>query len=370
MKFVMSRQELVKLMGRIQSVVSTKPAIPILSNILVEAYADQIILSATDLTVSIRTYSDAKVLEEGAITVPAKHFFSLIRELTSPQVEISVGSDEIVQVVAGSAHFKINGMGKAEFPTLPDFSGASSFSMEGEAFKALLSKTAFAAAKDDSRQVLNGLLMSIEGNRLGFIATDGKRLAKVGAEIASDSPFSGQYIVPLKAVEEVIKTLDGEKPAKIMAAHDMIAVESGSTCFMTKLLSGDYPDIERVIPSASSFNIHLHRDELISILRQVSLFTTERSQSVRFCFSQGELKLLAASSDIGEGAVSMPVDYSGEYMEIAFNPGFFLDILRHTKDETVNFGMSDPYNPGLITDKTEAQFVIMPMRIEQPAHVG
>ncbi|MCB1108139.1 MAG: DNA polymerase III subunit beta [Chlamydiia bacterium] len=370
MKFVMSRAELVKLMGRIQSVVSSKPAIPILSNILIEAYADQIILSATDLTVSMRTYTDAKVLQEGAITLPAKHFFSLIRELTAPQVEISADADEIVRVVAGNSNFKINGMGKAEFPTLPDFMGAPSFEINGEKFKTLLSKTAFAAAKDDSRQMLNGILMQLQGNNLGFVATDGKRLAKVRAQIEMQAPLEGQHIIPLKAVEEVIKTLDGEQTAKVLIGEDKIAIESGSTCFMTKLLSGDYPDIERVIPTNCSSNLHLHRDELISILRQVSLFTTDRSQSVRFCFSQGELKLLAASSELGEGAVSMPVDYSGEYMEIAFNPNFFLDILRHTKDETVAFGMSDPYNPGLITDKSAAQFVIMPMRIEQPAHVA
>ena len=108
----------------------------------------------------------------------------------------------------------------------------------------------------------------------------------------------------------------------------------------------------------------LHRDELISLLRQVSLFTSEGSHSVRFTFDAGALQLSAVSGEIGEGKVSMPVNYSGPKLEIAFNPQYFLDILRHSKDETVEFDVSDSYNPGLITDSSEAEFVIMPMRLD------
>ncbi len=370
MKFTIARSELAALMGKIQSVVAAKPAIPILANILIEAYADQIILSATDLTVSVRAFADAKVQAEGAMTVPAKHFFQLIRELTTSQIEVDASSDEIVHITAGSSRFKINGMNKSEFPTLPDFGNAPSFSMQGDLLKSLLGKTAFAAARDDSRQVLNGILMHVQGNLLRFIATDGKRLAKVGKEIEAVIPQEGDYILPLKAVEEIVRTIDSECEAKVMMGEDKIAIESGNVTFMTKLLSGDYPDIERVIPQSAPLKVHLHRDELMSCLKQVSLFTTDRSHSVRFQFAPGELTLMAASSDLGEGSVSMPVDYSGELLEIAFNPNYFLDILRHTKDETVHFALSDPYNPGMVTDSATAQFVIMPMRIEQTANVA
>jgi len=101
----------------------------------------------------------------------------------------------------------------------------------------------------------------------------------------------------------------------------------------------------------------------MTLLRQVSLFSSDRSNSVHFIFGPGELHIEAASSDIGEGRVSMPVDYTGEPLQIAFNPAYFIDILRHCKDETVNFGITDAYNPGLITDSTNALFVIMPMRL-------
>ena len=368
MKFTMARLELVKLVGKIQSVVAAKPAIPILVNILIEAYADQIIVSATDLTVSIRTFTDAKVLEEGAITVPARHLFQLVRELTAPQVEISCAEDDIVHIVAGSSHFKLNGMEKSEFPALPDFAEAKTFAVNGDVLKGLLSKTAFAAARDDARHVLNGILMTTHGQSISFTATDGKRLSRAGASV--DVFDEGSYILPLKAVEEIVKSLETEDAVKVMIAEERIAIDGGGSTFMTKLLSGDYPDIERVIPKECPLTVHLHRDELISCLKQVSLFTTDRSHSVRFQFLNGELKLMASSSDLGEGSVAMPVDYNGEMLEIAFNPNYFLDMLRHSKDETVSFSMSDPYNPGLVTDKTQAQFVIMPMRIEQTADVA
>ena len=132
---------------------------------------------------------------------------------------------------------------------------------------------------------------------------------------------------------------------------------------IAKLLSGQYPDVERVIPLKLAYEFSIHREELMSLLKQVSLFTSETSSSVRFTFEPGQLHLAAMSSDIGEGRVSMPVDFSGPKLEIAFNPYFFLDILRHSNDETIRFGLNDPHNPGLITDSTQALFVLMPMRL-------
>jgi DNA polymerase III subunit beta len=366
MKIIIPRLELVALIGKIQNVVPSKPAIPILANVLVEAIDDELIISATDLTVSMRAYAEAKVLEEGSITLPARRFFQLVRELTAPQVEIHTVSPEIATINAGSSHFKIHGMHKSEFPSLPDLSEGTPFSIPSAALKELLSRSAFAAARDDSRQVLNGVLLQNRSQVATFIGTDGKRLAKIHANIDLPSDFAGSYIVPLKAAEEMIRMLDvkEEEPAKITLMSDKIALELKSTTLISKLLSGQFPDVSRIIPESKEHAISLHREELISLLRQVSLFTSESSSSVRFSFTSGELHLSATSGEIGEGKVNMPVNYSGEKLEIAFNPVYFLDILRHSKDETVKFNISDSYNPGLITDSTTAQFVLMPMRLE------
>ena len=180
MKAVVSKAELVLLISKIQSLISNKPAIPILANVLIEALDDQLILSATDLTTSIRCSTEAKVIEEGAIALPAKKFFQLIRELTSPQVKISKNGD-IAEIISGSSAFKINGMPKSEFPTIADFSGTAQISFSPSELRSMLSKTAFSAARDDSRYVLNGINLQILNKRATFIGTDGKRLAKVFA---------------------------------------------------------------------------------------------------------------------------------------------------------------------------------------------
>ena len=160
--------------------------------------------------------------------------------------------------------------------------------------------------------------------------------------------------------------LDNEASIKISLLPDKVGIESDSTVLITKLLSGEYPDVERVIPKESSYKLTLHREELMTLLKQVSLFTQDKNHSVNFILNPGELTLNANSSEIGEGKVSMPVDYSGEEaFEMAFNPFFFHDILRHCDDETVSFEITTPHNPGLITDSTTANFVIMPMRLTQ-----
>jgi len=366
MNVVISRPELVALIGKIQSIVATKPAIPILANILIEATSDQLIVSATDLTVSMRSYVDAKIVQEGSIALPAKRFFQLVRELTSPQIKITSQNGESAEITAGQSVFKINGMHHSEFPKLPDLSGGATFGLSAKTLKELLHRTSFCAAKEDSRYVLNGIYLNIANQNATFIGTDGKRLSKVQEKIDIDPSTQGSYILPLKAVDEMARMLDGtEEQVQISLLPDKASLESPNLILITKLLAGQYPDVERVIPEEPKHTISIHREELTSLLRQIALFTSDNMSSVRFIFENSELVLTACSNDIGEGKVSMPVDYAAEKLEIAFNPFYFIDILRHSKDDTISFSINDAYNPGLITDTSSAEFVIMPMRLNE-----
>ena len=365
MKMQLKRLDFTRLIGKIQSIVPTKPSIPILANILIEADNGQIIISATDLTVSMRVFGEANVTEPGAMTLPARRLFQLVRELTTPDIEIEMTSPEVAIVHSGSSQFRIQGMHKSAFPTFPDLSEGYQLLFKSETLKDMLIRTAFAAAKDDSRQVLNGVLMQRASSLATFVGTDGKRLARNQIEVETDSQDSSSYILPLKAVDEVVKMLDEkDEDVKLILMPEKFAIEVSGCTLIAKLLTGQYPEVSRVIPKKSENTVTLHRDELIALLRQVALFTSEGSNSVRFTFSDGALHLTAASGEIGEGKVSMPVNYNGPKLEIAFNPHYFLDILRHSKDETVQFNVSDSYNPGLITDSSKAEFVIMPMRLE------
>jgi DNA polymerase III subunit beta len=375
MKFVISTQELNYLLSKIQNVVSQKPTIPILSNFLLEVLNDELILTATDFNVGIRCHTDAKIIEEGGTTLPVKKFSQLIRELSTLNVEISASSNEVTTIVAGTSRFKLNGMAKHEFPSLPDLSEAHTFKMTQKELKDLLYRTSFAVSKEDNRYVLTGVLMQIANGVVTFIGTDGKRLARAFKKIEIDPSLNCQSIIPLKAVDEILKNLTEEKEfVELSLMADKISIEANQTRILAKLLSGDYPDVNRVIPSHSEIQVALHREELSILLRQISLFTADSNHSVRFIFSDGELKLIANTMEIGEGNVAMPVNYHGPKLEIAFNPGYFIDILRHCTSETVTMGLTDAYNPGLITDQDQPLsnpldasplYVIMPMRLSE-----
>ncbi len=375
MKFVISKQELSTLINKIQNIVPQKATVPILSNFLLEAANDELILTATDLTVGVRCYASAKIFEEGSTTLPAKRFAQLLRELTSPNIEITTNSNEVTEIVANSSRFKINGMSKSEFPALPDLSNAVQFSVKQKDLRDALYRTAFAVSREDNRYVLTGVLMRIGNATATFVGTDGKRLARARLVVPLDPTISGDYIIPLKAVEEILKSVEpaSESLATIYLMLDKIAVEANQTLLISKLLLGDFPDVDRVIPPQPETCVVLHREELMTLLRQVSLFVNNANSPVRFALSPGELRITANSVE-GEGKVSMPVNYQGGKLEIAFNPGFFLDILRHSEEETVTLGITDSFNPGLIVEKEVVQvvaalsnplFVLMPMRLNE-----
>ncbi len=365
MKFSIQREALSSLIGKIQGVIPSKAVIPILANVLIEAKDNQIVVTATDLTVSLRSSLDATVLEEGGVALPARRFFQLIRELKAPEVRFETDANNVAIITSGSSHFRINGLEKGEFPAFPEIKGGKSFGLPSVRLKEMFVNTSFAAAKDDTRQVLNGICMEISEDKVIIVGTDGKKLAKIEESIASSAGENQSSIIPLKAVEEMVRLLDDEESVTTLTLMaDKIALETDKGSLVSKLLSGQFPDYQRVLPDRSAMHqMFLHRDELMTLLKQVSLFTSEASHSVKLTFEDGELKLQAVNSEIGEGKVHMPVDYHDKKLDIAFNPHYFIDILRHCKDETVSFGITDSFNPGSITDTSKAHFVLMPMRL-------
>ncbi len=376
MKFLMSRTELSELVSGIQNIVAQRTPMPILSNILIEAADSSVTLTATDLTVGIRCTAPAKVFENGATTLPAKRFSQLLRELQVSVIEVSSNNKDVSQIVADSSTFKMNGMPKGDFPALPDLTGAQKITIRQSELKDALYRVSFAVSKEDSRYVLTGVSFSISQGKALLIGTDGKRLARASLDLGE--AFQGiEYdcIIPIKAVDEISKNLlDNDENAILYLMQDKVAIESNSRIVMTKLLSGDYPDIDRIIPRQFAFVVALHREELSSLLRQVSLFISESNYSVRFTLTDGNLQLAANTVDIGEGRVSMPVHYSGPRFDIAFNPAYFLDILRHSREEYVYVALQDAFNPAVISDVPlttsldefpSPLFILMPMRLTE-----
>lgn len=363
MKLTIGRDNLLQLIAKLHSIVPAKPAIPILSNILLEAKGNEITLSATDLMVSMKIQGLAHVDEDGSATIPAKRFFSLMRELTTDRIEISQHNDEVT-IRSGASYFKLHGMPSAEFPAIPTFYEIDSLTLPSILLKDALHRVSFAAARDDSRNVLNGIFFRLDKELLTLIGTDGKRLAKLMLPQSIAIPEARDFVIPLKGIEEIEKILDGNGDVRLFFLQDKIILQIDHITLFIKLLSEKFPDVDKIIPDSKQMtSMVLHREELISLLKQISLFTSEIVSSVRFIFDNNELHLFAVNSEIGEGRVRMPVSYTGEKLEMAFHPTYFLDILRHSKDETIQLHITDPFNPGLITDSTSALFIIMPMRI-------
>lgn len=374
MSFVIPAQEFNFLINHVLNVIPAKATVPILSNFLLEVKQGILRLTATDLMVGITCETDVKMLSEGSVALPAKRLAQLIRELTAPTLQINILENHLTEIQAGTSKFKIHGMSGADFPKLPDISGASSFKISQATLKSLFYRVGFAIAKDPNRYVLTGALLRISNGQMSLLGTDGKRLARVHTPIDLDPSFTGSYVIPLKAVDEFLSHLSEEGDATVFLMPDKIAIETEGLKIVTKLLAGEYPDVSRVIPETSEYVVTLHREELITLLRQVALFTADNNHSVKFSFKEGELCLSANASDVGEGKVSMPVNYRGEKLDIALNPGYFLDILRHSKKETLNLGLSDAFNPIVLTEKEGALkesftasplFVIMPMRLSE-----
>lgn len=370
MRFVIAAADLIALLSKLQNVVAQKATIPILSNLLIEASNDELVVTATDLTVGMRCFSSAKILEEGATTLPAKRFFQLARELTAPQIEISTSVDQITAIIANASRFKIHGMHRREYPSLPDLNGAIKVTIAQKDLKEALYRTSFAVSKEDNRFVLTGVFLKIEGETATFVGTDGKKLSRTKIPLESPCSSPKDLIIPLKAVDEIMKNLGDQGSAKLYLLDDKIAVEANQAMIISKLLTGEYPDVNQVIPTQVAHEVILHREELISLLRQISLFTSENNHSVRFIFHDGELTLRANAAEVGEGTVSMPVNYHGEKLEIAFNPIYCLEVLRHCFQETVSMGIIDAFNPTILVDgeyspNPNPLYVLMPMRLNE-----
>lgn len=364
MKFSISRFSLIEGTHKIQSIVANRPAVPILANILIEASSENTLtLSATDLRISMQVTLEANVEEPGAISLTGRHFFRLIRELTSSQLEFSLQDEVTASIKAGDSTFRLKAVDKEEFPSLPMLEESpSSFTLSPDEIKKALSRTVCGAAKEDSRHVLNGVLLEMSEQGVTFTGTDGKKLCKASINVVSSAGVDQHYLIPLKSAEEIIKLMDKDE-VQFTLFKDMVKLELPGTVFITKLLSGDYPDVSKVIPGPSQEPIEIHREELMTLLKQIALFTSEKSHSVQFSLKNNEISLSAGIHELGDGEVKMAIKYDKEPFDIAFNPYFFHEILRHLEDEIVHLHLSSPHSPAMITDSSSALFVLMPMRL-------
>jgi DNA polymerase-3 subunit beta len=368
MKVLCGKDELVRGTQIVQTVVSPRSTLPILSNFLFETEGNQIKLSSTDLEVGVTCYIKGEIAKEGSITIPAKRFGDIVRELPEGQ-DIEIKSDESNQISirCGKSHFVLMGLPKAEYPVLPEFPEDKIFQIPRNVFRTMLKRTAFAVSTDETRYVLNGVYLIAQEGILRLVATDGRRLSYISRE-GIEKKVQYKAIIPTKAVNEVQRLLGTDEQndeIKIGVTENQVAFRIGDITILSRLIEGTFPNYEQVIPKKHDIQIKVNVKAALSAVRQMSLLTNDKASSVKFLFGKNLLRITASSQGLGSGEAEIDTDYAGANIEIAFNPQFVIDILKNVDSDFVHFELTTSLNPALVTPVNDKNYlcVIMPMRI-------
>jgi len=363
MKLSVSKEKLLAGLQTVQNVVSTRTTLPILSNVLLEAEDGQLRLTTTDLDVGMRGSIEATIEKPGAATLPARRLFTIVRELPSAEILLEIDSKSVASIRCGPSYFKILGLPQEEFPPLPKFEGAKTFTLRQKDLKDGLRKTAYAISTDETRYVLNGILLSFKDNKLTLVATDGRRLALVDIELEFPRSHEVDIILPTKAVTELARLVSEEGDVKMSVSDNQVAFEVDGTLLVSKLIEGNYPNYRQVIPPEAKERITLERESFLNTVHRVSLLSSEKSNSVKLVFSKNNIDIIANTPEVGEARESLPVTYKGREFSIAFNPEFLMAPLRNLPTDEVFLDLIDEMSPGVIKVQSPFLYVLMPMRI-------
>ena len=364
MKFNITKDLLLKGIQEVQSAISTKSNLPILSNILIEAAEDHLILTTTDLDIGITSKIAVKPQVVGAITIPAKKFSDIIKELPdNEQISISVKKNNLVNIECGKSVFKIMGLPKEEFPQLPDFKDKDSLVLPQKKLKTMLKLTGFAISHDEARYVLNGVLFVIKPTHIRLVATDGRRLAMVEDKIQLPKTLERKFIVPTKAVNELDKSLGEEGDVKIFFSDNQIFFDMGKTRLVSRLIEGEFPNYEQVIPKEAKDKLTVPKDTFLSAVKRAALFTNQDSAAIKIDLSKDKIVISKSTPYLGEARVEVDAEYKGKDMSVGFNPDYLADLLKNIDQENVAFEVTDPDKPGVVRIGTEYIYVVLPMQI-------
>ena len=363
MKFVATKEALLEGLQRIQNVVSTRSTLPILSNVLIETIETGLLLTTTDMDLSIRCTVPAMVEKTGATTLPARRLLSIIRELPSSDITMETDAKNVSSISCGASFFKIYGLGREEFPEFPRLDNAKEFNLKQADIKDGLRKTSYAISLDETRYVLNGILFSFKDNKLTLVATDGRRLALYETEIEFPQSLEGEVIVPTKAIAELQRLLSEGGEMRVLIGDSLISFELNGSLLVSKRVEGNYPNYRQVIPGEARERITLERATFFHSVQRVALLSTDKTSSVRLTFSKNNIEIAANTPEVGEARESIAVAYRGEEFSIAFNPQFLMDPLRNLPEDEIYLDLIDELSPGVIKLKTPFLYVLMPMRV-------
>ncbi|MDD5440000.1 MAG: DNA polymerase III subunit beta [Candidatus Omnitrophica bacterium] len=364
MHFEIQKNDFLKGLQTVQNAIAQKNTLPILANLLLETDKNTIKIIATDLDIGISSRIAGSVKEEGAITVPAKKFLDIIKELPEEEpVTIILKKNNMMSIDCGKTHIKIIGLPKDEFPQIPEVKNKNQLTIPQKTLKTMLTMTIFAISRDETRYVLNGVLMSIHKKKIQIVATDGRRLAVASQQLPEGVTLEEKVIIPAKTVQELTHVLTDEGNVAIAYSDNQIFFTVGDTQIISRLIDGDYPNFEQVIPKEKEEKIKIPRDAFLSATRRAHLFTNPESLAVKLDVTKGRMIISKNAPYIGEVKEELTVGYSGKNMSIGFNPAYLIDVLKNLPDQDVWFEIDDADKPGVLRKGDEYIYVVLPMQV-------
>ena len=368
MELVVRKSDLLRELQFFQGIVERKSTIPILANVLLEAAEGKVRLLATDLEVSLRSTCDASIARGGALTLPAKKLFEIVKALPDTDVRIEQDGTS-VKVAADRFESKMQTLPREDFPTLPEPSGSGSVTLPRKGLRELISRTQFAITGEDTRYYLNGAQFIVKGRSMVMVATDGHRLALVTSQLDADATGAElKAIIPKKTLTELSRLLgdgDGEVVYELGENHQFFHV--GDRLLISRIHEGQFPAFERVIPKGNDKKIEFERDRLTSAVKRVSILSNDRSRAVKFSVQADKVEISSESPDFGEAREQVVVDYAGPSLQICFNAQYVADFLGVVETDHVQLEVKDEVSQAVMrpvaSEGYEYTYVIMPMRL-------
>lgn len=375
MELVVRKTDLLRELQLFQGIVERKNTIPILANVLLEANGAEVKMLATDLEVGLRSRCTATVSKGGSLTLPAKKLYEIVKAL--PETDVRIEEDKGgVKVAADRFDSRMQTLPREDFPTLPEAPGTLSTSLPREALRRMIEKTQFAITGEDTRYFLNGALFLHQPDALGLVSTDGHRLAHITVARekvkGAKSPLENdenRVILPRKTLLELGRLLaeGGEGDIRYERGENHLFFGVGDRLLISRMIDGQFPAFERVIPKNNDKHVEFDRDRLTSAVKRVALLSNERSRAVKFQIDKGKVEIASSSPEFGEAKEVVMVDYAAAPVTICFNAQYVLDFLAVVETETVSLDFKDEMSQAVLkplgAEGYDYTYVIMPMRI-------
>ncbi|MBE2251241.1 MAG: DNA polymerase III subunit beta [Myxococcus sp.] len=368
MEFRIAADELKKALFRAQGIVERKATMPILSNVLVNATKTGVTVTAFDLDIGIVSEHQAEVLKPGAVTVSAKTLFDIVSFLPEASLTVKKLANNYAEITSGAAHYKIVGMAPEEFPKLPKEENAPLVNVTGTTLLEMIKRTAFAISHDETRYILNGVYFEPrEGGKVRMVATDGHRLAMVERELTGDFKLKGGVIIPRKGLFELKRLLDEapEAECQLGFAENSALFKKPGLSMVMRLIDGQFPDYQRVIPKESDRQLLVNRARFHDMLKRIALLSSDKSNAVKLSLSENLLRITANNPDLGEAKDDLEVAYRGGSLTVGFNARYLMDVLSVLDTDEVALELGDEHSPGVVHAPGDraSTAVVMPMRV-------